>query len=138
MDTHILKAASIRKVDRGHGIVTTPLVTQESAPQSRFTTGMSVFPKGQGAPLHRHNCDEQVTLLAGVGEVEVDGVVTPLTQFDTTYIPAGATHAFRNTGEDPMRILWIYASPVVTRTFDGSDEEIEHLSARDVMGVTER
>ncbi len=137
MDSKILKAAAIRKIDRGHGIETTPLVTQASAAGAKFTTGMSVYPKGQGAPLHRHNCDEQVTLLSGAGEVEIDGVITPLVPFDSTYIAAGTIHAFRNTAAEPMRILWIYSAPTVTRTFAGSNEEVEHLSARDLMGLPE-
>lgn len=134
VQTQILKVDEIRLIQRGSGIVTTPLVTRHSTPGGRFTTGMSVYPQGKGAPLHRHNCDEQVTLLEGVGEVEVDGEVTPLKQYDSTYIPAGKIHAFRNTGTEPMRILWIYSSDTVTRTFAGSDEEVEHLSARDLMG----
>lgn len=133
-DTHIFPHASIKRIPRGSGIETTPLVTHFTAPNARFTTGMSVYPKGRGAPLHSHNCDEQVTLLEGQGEVEVDGKITPLVQYDTTYVPAGKVHAFRNTGEAPMRILWIYSSMKVTRTFEGSDEEVEHLSAKDLMG----
>lgn len=130
----ILKIDEIRTIPRGGGILTTPLVTHVSRPGARFTTGMSVYPKGKGAPLHHHNCDEQVTLLEGEGEVEVDGEVTPLRPYDSTYIAAGRVHAFRNTGEAPMRILWIYSSATVTRTFAGSNEEVEHLSARDLMG----
>jgi hypothetical protein len=42
--------------------------------------------------------------------------------------------AFRNTGDEPMRILWIYSSSHVTRTFKGSTEEVEHLSAWGLMG----
>jgi len=131
--TYILPVASIRRIDRGGGVETTPLVTRVSAPGARFTTGMSVYPPGKGAPLHHHNCDEQVTLLEGVGEVEVDGAITPLVAHDTTYIPAGRVHAFRNTGKEPMRILWIYSSAHVTRTFEGSDQEVEHLSEQDLM-----
>jgi mannose-6-phosphate isomerase-like protein (cupin superfamily) len=130
----ILKADEIRTIPRGSGILTTPLVTPVVRSDARFTTGMSVYPKGKGAPLHLHNCDEQVTLLEGEGEVEVDGTVTPLKPYDSTYIEAGKIHAFRNTGEAPMRILWIYSSNKVTRTFAGSDEEVEHLSAKDLMG----
>lgn len=133
-DTHILSVASIKKIQRGSGIETTPLVTPRSAPNAKFVTGMSVYPQGKGAPMHLHNCDEQVTLLDGVGEVEVDGSVTPLAKYDSTYIPAGKVHAFRNTGSEPMRILWVYAASRVTRTFEGSDEEVEHLSERDLMG----
>lgn len=134
MKATILKVEEIRTIARGGGILTTPLMTHHVRPDVRFTTGMSVYPQGKGAPLHHHNCDEQVTLLEGEGEVEVDGHVTPLRPYDSTYIAAGRIHAFRNTGERPMRILWIYSSATVTRTFVGSDEEVEHLSAKDLMG----
>ena len=131
---HILLVSEIKTIQRGSGIETTPLVTPHSVPEGKFVTGMSVYPKGQGAPMHHHNCDEQVTLLDGVGEVEVDGKITPLVKYDSTYIPAGLVHAFRNKGDEPMRILWVYAAKKVTRTFQGSDEEVEHLSNKDLMG----
>jgi oxalate decarboxylase/phosphoglucose isomerase-like protein (cupin superfamily) len=50
---------------------------------------------------------------------------------DTTYIAQGAEHAFRNRGEEPMTILWIYCSDQVTRTLSASGETVDHLSARD-------
>jgi quercetin dioxygenase-like cupin family protein len=130
----IIKIDQIRALDRGGGIVTLPLVTHQSAENPVFTTGISTYPKGKGAPLHSHNCDEQVTLLQGQGEVEVEGKVTPLKPFDSTYIPADKQHAFRNTGDAPMKILWIYGSNRVTRTFADSGETVEHLSAADLMG----
>lgn len=132
-ETRIVKVAEVRKIERGGGVLTTPLITHHDTPHTKFTTGMSVYPVGKGAFLHFHNCDEQVTLLEGTGEVEVDGAITPLVAYDSTYIPAGKVHAFRNTGDTPMRILWIYSSSYVTRTFAGSDEEVEHLSAKDLM-----
>jgi mannose-6-phosphate isomerase-like protein (cupin superfamily) len=129
----IVHVDRVNVIQRGGGIQTVPLITPLATSEAAFTTGMSVYPKGKGAPLHHHNCDEQVTLLDGEGEVEVDGVVTKLKRFDSTYIPGGKVHAFRNTGDAPMRILWIYSSNRVTRTFAGSSEEVEHLSARDLM-----
>lgn len=67
--------------------------------------------------------------------MEIDGVVTPLEPYDSTYIPANRTHAFRNTGPQPMKILWIYAGLQVTRTFADSGKTVEHLSAQDLMGI---
>jgi quercetin dioxygenase-like cupin family protein len=130
----IIRFADIDPLDRGGGIRTLPLVTPESCAGAPITTGISVYPPGTGAPLHTHNCDEQVTLLGGLAEVEIDGAATTLEPHDTTYIAEGAEHAFRNRGDEPMTILWIYCSNSVTRTLSASGETIEHLSARDRMG----
>ncbi|MFV0245678.1 MAG: cupin domain-containing protein [Qingshengfaniella sp.] len=127
----------IRIIQRGSGIRTWPLVTHVTTPHAHFTTGMSLYPVGQGAPMHKHNCDEQVTLLEGRGECEVDGVITSLKPYDTTHIPAGLWHCFRNTGDSPMRILWIYDTMAVTRTFASDGIEVEHLSKADLMGVAD-
>ena len=117
-DATIIKIDKVSVLDRGGGVKTWPLVVRTRLPQAAFTTGMSVYPVGKGAAMHYHNCAEQVTALV---------------PYDSTYIPAGKMHCFRNTGDAPMRILWIYDSNVVTRTFQGSNEAVEHLSAADLM-----
>lgn len=135
MTASILKIDDIKVIERGSGIKTWPLVVHNVVGHAHFTTGMSVYPVGEGAPMHKHNCDEQVTLLEGVGEVEVNGVITPLKVYDTTYIQANEWHCFRNKGDTPMRILWIYDTMKVTRTFASDNIEVEHLSAADLMGT---
>lgn len=130
----IVKYRDVPRLDRGDGIETTPLVTRRSDDSAAITTGISRYPPSTGAPLHVHNCDEQVTLLSGSAEVEIDGDVTPLEPYDSTYIPAGREHAFRNTGTEPMVILWIYPTQSVTRTLVATGETVEHLSAQDMMG----
>jgi quercetin dioxygenase-like cupin family protein len=127
----ILKFGETETIARGGGVETTPLVIPRVRPKAAFTTGISSFPAGQAAPLHKHNCDEQVTLLSGRAEVEIEGATTRLEPYDSTYIAAGVEHCFRNVGDEPMVILWIYGSDRVTRTFAGSDEEVPHLTDAD-------
>jgi mannose-6-phosphate isomerase-like protein (cupin superfamily) len=132
----IVKAKNVSVIERGSGITTLPLITREVTQDARFTTGMSTYPPGTGAPLHFHNCDEQVTVLDGTAAVEIAGAKEVLHPYDTTYIHAGQPHMFWNRGDEPMKILWIYSTTRVLRTLVGTGKTVEHLSRDDVFGAS--
>jgi quercetin dioxygenase-like cupin family protein len=99
------KQAELEPVKRGDGVETTLLVGTDICETATFTSGLTQFPAGKKVPMHHHNCDEQVTLLDGMAEVEIDGERTPLERYDTTYILAGKPHRFINVGDSPLLIL---------------------------------
>ena len=132
----VIKVDNVERLGRGGGVVTIPLITRQSAEEENLiTTGISRYPVGQGAPPHSHNCDEHVTLLSGAAEVEIEGVgARRLVPLDTTYVKAGIFHKFTNISDTaPMKILWVYSSAYVTRTFYDTGETVEHLSPADAM-----
>ena len=116
---------------RGDGVETRLMVGKRVSDAAPFTTGTTVFPAGSAAPLHSHNCAEQVTVLEGQAEALVGGKLMQLGPMDTSFIPADVPHYFKNAGPGRLVILWIYAARDVTRTFTETGETVPHMSAGD-------
>ena len=114
------------KVERGDGIESVRLTPAPLQGQN-FTMGVTSFPPGTSIRLHCHNTVEQVTVIEGHGLAELNGKQVPARPYDTTQIAPGEFHRFINNGATPMRILWVYGSTHVTRTFADSGETVEQF-----------
>ena len=121
-EARLLRFNEIPQIDRGRGIYSTPLMVEATGAKV-FSSGVTTFPPGESIAVHTHNTDEQVTLLEGEGLVEIEKRQEEVNPYDTTFIPAGVPHRFINRGKSEMRILWIYGSISVTRTYMETGEE---------------
>ncbi len=128
-EVHVLKIREMKPIDRGAGLKAWPLVRREIGSE-HLTTGITEFQDGAAIGVHTHNCQEQVTILEGSAVAEIEGQEYELTAPDTTFIPAGVAHRFFNRSGKPMKILWIYDSLEVNRTFQKSGETESHWSQK--------
>lgn len=76
-----------------------------------LTVGIAEVPVGAIAPPrgHRHDATEVYVILSGVGEVVVDGVATAVRAGSAVWLPEGIEHHANNTGNEPLRLLYVFA-----------------------------
>ena len=63
-----------------------------------------------GAEIHATH-DQFFRIEAGSGQVEIDGVSTPVKDDDVVIVPAGARHNVTNTGEHLLKLYTLYGPP---------------------------
>jgi quercetin dioxygenase-like cupin family protein len=75
--------------------------------------GIQTAPPGYRTQLHSHPYMEIVTVLEGEGEawLEDTGGVVALRPGMSLVMPAGMKHWFSATGDRPLRIIGVHASP---------------------------
>lgn len=78
---------------------------------------------GASTPVHRHDCEEAIVILAGRGVCRFEGRELSFAADDTLVIPRNVTHQICNTGDEGLYIMaTLGMSPVLVETADG-----EHL-----------
>ena len=126
----VLRPAELPSINRGKGVISQPLVMAERG-SSSLTMGISTFEPGAVIPLHTHNVEEAITILEGEAVAILDGREHVVRPYDTTFVPPGTPHHFRNDSGARMRFLWTYGGAHVTRTYAETGQTVEHLSAED-------
>ncbi len=72
---------------------------------------MTIPPGGEiGEEVHE-DTDQLLTFVSGVGEAVVSGQTRKVAAGDLVAVPAGRTHNFVNTGENPLILYTVYGPP---------------------------
>jgi quercetin dioxygenase-like cupin family protein len=134
----VLRPSELPAINRAKGVISQPLVLAERGSTS-LTIGLSTFQPGSVIPLHTHNVEEAITILEGEAVAIIEGGEHIVRPYDTTFVPPGTAHHFRNDSDRPMKFLWTYGGAHVTRTYVETGQTVEHLSAEDrrIAGATD-
>ncbi|HEX6208626.1 MAG TPA: cupin domain-containing protein [Actinomycetota bacterium] len=63
-----------------------------------------------GEEVH-DDVDQILLFVAGRGEAVLDGQTGPVGPNDMVFVRAGTRHNFRNVGDEPLRVVTVYAPP---------------------------
>ena len=89
-----------------------------------FCQGYVVIYPGGCVPVHEHDTIESYTILEGAGEIMVGDETEPVKKGDLIYLERNVVHELRNTGENDMHMMFVYAPKIVV------DHWAEELSGK--------
>jgi mannose-6-phosphate isomerase-like protein (cupin superfamily) len=93
-------------------VVWRTLLSGDRTPTSQLTLGVTEVGPGQPSPFHphRHAQSEIYYVLSGEGIVNIAGEEHALRAGTSVFIPGGEWHGARNTGREPLRLLYVFAA----------------------------
>jgi quercetin dioxygenase-like cupin family protein len=99
-----------------------PLTFKARAEQTdgALTALESVIAPGDGPPLHTHGSEEEALyVLEGELRVRLGDELSAAPAGTFVFVPRGVPHNFQNVGDEPARILVLFAPAGMERFFDG-------------------
>ncbi len=97
-------------VESSERVVWRTLLSGDRAPTSKLTMGVVDLAPSEARDLrvHRHAHAEAYYVLSGSGRVSIDGVVHEIRAGHAIHIPGSTLHGAICTGDEPMRILYVF------------------------------
>ena len=87
------------------------LVTDARVGSNASSLGYSVFTPGTVLAPVRHEVEEVAYVVAGSGEIRLDGGAVAFAEGDALHIPAGVWHAVANTGDEDVVMVFGFPHP---------------------------
>ena len=86
------------------------MVSEKMCNSKNLAVGYNETPVGGQVPPHKHETEEEVMFfLDGKGQFITDNEVIELHEGICVYNPPGDTHSIVNTGDGPLKFVWIYS-----------------------------
>ena len=99
-----------------------------------------VIAVGDAIPLHTHDVDEMITILAGVAETRLGEERWRVGRDAVIFIPAGTPHGTTNAGDSPLEVQAVFPATRVEiamlerNAAPGTEDEAPRTTRYDLRG----
>ncbi|HZW61704.1 MAG TPA: cupin domain-containing protein, partial [Candidatus Babeliales bacterium] len=69
------------------------------------------IPVGGEIGMERHHVDQTLVFVEGEGQAIINDEISDVSEDHLVFVPAGAEHNFKNTGDTELKLFTIYAPP---------------------------
>jgi mannose-6-phosphate isomerase-like protein (cupin superfamily) len=77
-----------------------------------LAVGMTILPPGSSSSFHSHDVEcETWIIVSGTGEVRLGDEREAVGPESVIFTPRHVKHQIINTGQEPLRMFWIYTPP---------------------------
>lgn len=113
---HETEMEAVELPGRKHKMIIAP---DRFGPARHMSFGLADFPPMKHAPAHVHEEAEEILyVLSGVGRMYFDGKPEDVEPGSCIYVPPGVEHSVENTGEEVLRVIYVFSPPVKQGSYD--------------------
>ena len=107
----VVRLDSVEPIELPQGSWSRMLVTAARVDGNTSSLGYSVFTPGTVVGPVKHETEEVAYVVAGSGELRLDGEAVPFREGDAVHIPAGTWHAVANSGDADVIMVFGFPHP---------------------------
>ena len=110
---YVVDAARVEGVKKIPSRTSKLLISEISVGAEGFSMGQNVTDVGSQIPEHAHEVSEEgMYLISGRGRLITEEGEQDLCPGMAIYMPPGVKHSIANTGDEPMKLVWVYCPPL--------------------------
>jgi putative monooxygenase len=118
---YVVDAADVEGVKKVPNRVSKLLLSEMSVGIQGFSMGQNVTEVGSRIPEHVHDVSEEgMFVFSGQGRLITDEGEQDLVPGSAIYMPPGVKHSIINTGDEDLKLVWVYSPPLPQHRKEGN------------------
>ncbi|MBE0478166.1 cupin domain-containing protein [Candidatus Aerophobetes bacterium] len=118
MQIKVVSVGEGERIDLGRGSWSSHLLNKNTVHSKKVMLGLSTFTPGSDTPQKIHTEEELCFVIKGKGSITVEGKEISYEAPSAIYIPPGAPHGVKNTGDVDVVMVYVFSHPEYPPTKD--------------------